>query len=762
MNTPKGGSVLAHASVRRLSLLVAIATLLAALPAAAATVTGRVVDPSARAVPGAQVIVLCGQRVAATAVTDADGRFVTADVRGRCELRVALQGFAAKPVPLDLAEQSSPVDAGTVTLEVSAVSESVVVSAAQVDVPLSQASSSITVITGAELKARQMTTVADALREVPGLSVVRSGTIGAVTSVFPRGGESDYSLVMIDDVPVNAFGGGFDFSHLSADDIDRIEIVRGPQSAQFGSNAIGAVVRVITRQGGPLRGDVAVEGGSFGTSRVMASSAGRAGEWFWGAGLERLATDNANGERTAAGDVVSNADYTRTGTGASGGWRRSNGAAIRGDVRFERNDLGLPGPFGSNPVGAFEGIDTVSREKDDRWIASVTGTLPTGRRVRTHAEWTWNTIDSDFASPFGPSTSGSRRWTLRAQSDIHIVEGLDLSAGAEFQRERANSTFITDDTFAAIPVRRSVAGYFGEARWSSGERLYVTGGLRVDDITRDALAGVSDPFSPRPPFPEDHVVSANPRVAAAWYLMPPSATATKLRAAAATGIRPPDAFEIAFTDNPSLKPERSRSVEAGVDQPVADGHVLLQATFFHNTFDDLIIAVGPFDGSSRYRTDNISNARARGLELGSTVRTQAGPVGLQAQIGYTFLDSDILAVDRAAAAPPPFEPGDPLLRRPRHQWFVDLAAVHGPLTAWVRGGGRGRVLDVEPTLGTFGGLFEAAGYAVWNAGGSWSIKRRVELFARVENLFDRSYEEAFGFPALGRGVMAGVRVAASR
>jgi outer membrane receptor protein involved in Fe transport len=251
-------------------------------------------------------------------------------------------------------------------------------------------------------------------------------------------------------------------------------------------------------------------------------------------------------------------------------------------------------------------------------------------------------------------------------------------------------------------------------------------------------------------------------VAAAWYLMPPSATATKLRAAAATGIRPPDAFEIAFTDNPSLKPERSRSVEAGVDQPVAGGHVLLQATFFHNIFDDLIIAVGPFDGSSRYRTDNISNARARGLELGSTVREQAGAVGLQAQIGYTFLDSDILAVDRAAAAPPPFEPGDPLLRRPRHQWFVDVAAVHGPLTAWVRGGGRGRVLDVEPTLGTFGGLFEAAGYAVWNAGGSWSIKRRVELFARVENLFDRSYEEAFGFPALGRGAMAGVRVAASR
>ena len=122
--------------------------------------------------------------------------------------------------------------------------------------------------------------------------------------------------------------------------------------------------------------------------------------------------------------------------------------------------------------------------------------------------------------------------------------------------------------------------------------------------------------APRPPFPAESDVSANPRLAVAWYLGPATPNATKLRASAGTGIRPPDAFEIAFTDNPSLKPERSRSFDAGIDQPFADGRVLVQATSFHNTYDDLIVAVGPFDGSSRYRTDNISNARAQGLELG--------------------------------------------------------------------------------------------------------------------------------------------------
>ncbi len=185
------------------------------------------------------------------------------------------------------------------------------------------------------------------------MSVVRSGTLGAVTSVFPRGGESDYTLVLIDDVPANAFGGGFDFSHLSVNDVERIEVVRGPQSALFGSNAIGAVVRVITRDGGPLRGDATVEGGSFDTARLAASTSGHSENWFWGAGVERLTTNNANGQRTSAGEIVENDDYNRTETGASGGWRRPDGAALRGEVRFEKDDRGFPGPYGSNPVGAF-------------------------------------------------------------------------------------------------------------------------------------------------------------------------------------------------------------------------------------------------------------------------------------------------------------------------------------------------------------------------------------------------------------------------
>jgi vitamin B12 transporter len=116
----------------------------------------------------------------------------------------------------------------------------------------------------------------------------------------------------------------------------------------------------------------------------------------------------------------------------------------------------------------------------------------------------------------------------------------------------------------------------------------------------------------------------------------------------------------------------------------------------------------------------------------------------------------------AYPAPSPFTAGQPLLNRPRHQWAIDASAARGRASAWLRGGGRGRVLAVEPSYGTFGGLFDANGYNVWNAGASWRVSRRIEVFGRIENLFDRQYEEVFGFPALGRGAMAGLRIAASR
>lgn len=723
-------------------------------------VTGRVVDPAGRPVPGATVILSGDGLPLRSVVTDGSGGFaLDLPDSGRYEVRVAVTGFRSEVISL---EDGSARELGDVRLSLSALGESVVVSASQVEIPLSQAVSSVTVITGAELQARQVHSLADALRTVPGLTVAATGGGGAVTGVFPRGGESNFTLVFVDDVPVNAFGGEFDFAHLTTGNVERIEVVRGPQSALFGSNAIGAVVRVITRRGGPPSVSGSVEAGGYDTLRFAGATVGSARGFEWGLSGERFITDGQRRSRT--GLPVENDDYTRSSGTLTAGWQAA-AARLRAQVSHATDERGVPGPFGTNPIGAFTGIDTISRGENAQTLASLTASVRVSPRVRTLFQVAHHRLDSDFLSPFGASQSHSRRWSGRAQVDVPVARNLEMSAGAELQREEAGSTFITGATSQPVPVERTVAGYFIEGRWSAIPRVQVTGGIRLDHLRRVRLEESPNPFSPRPVLDDDTLLAANPRAAVAWMARGGSADITKLRASIATGIRPPGAFDIAFTDNPSLKPERSFSTEAGIEQAFAGGRARAEAVAFFNSYDDLIVAVGSFRESSRYTTDNIANARARGLELALSGARRI-PVfrgaHLHARIAYTWLDAEVLAVDDNDAAPPPFTVGEPLLRRPRHQVSADVTAASGPLTLFVTGGGRSRVLDVEPSFGTFGGLHYASGFQVWNAGASWRVARIGELFGRVENMFDRGYEEALGFPALGRRATIGIRIAQGR
>jgi outer membrane cobalamin receptor len=736
----------------RSSLLSTLLLFLAA-SAWAESVTGRVVDPDGRAVRGATVLLVDGATIVATTLTDASGAFaIDTPHDGPFELLTSADGLRARPVSVH-----ADGNAGEIKLEVSAVRESVVVSAAQVEVPLSTTSSSVTILTEADLASLQVRDLADALRLTPGLTMVSAGGYGAQTSAFPRGGESDYSMVIIDGVQANAFGGGLDFAHVPVMNVERVEIVRGPQSALYGSNAIGSVVRVVTKRGGPPAASALVEGGSFGTSRVGGTASQGAGPWQWGAAVDRFASDG----------VVENDDYERLSLTGGLGWSRQNGPGLRVDLSYTDDERGFPGPFGSDPGGTFSGIDTVSRGSNERWLTSVSGAVPAGTRVRLNGQLAYTGIDGTQVSSFdpdNPSSMTSRRTLGRGQADITLQPSLQATAGGELQFERATSTFIVAGS-GEVPVERTIGAVFGEVRWNRGSQLSVTAGLRTDWIARKDLEGDPGGFAPRPDFPDDAVTSVNPKAAVAWFVWSSGGSFTKLRAAAGTGIRPPDAFEIAFTDNPSLKPERSQSVEGGIDQAFAGGRATIEATAFYNNYDDLIVAVGSFQQSSRYRTDNISNARALGLELSGAFRSRTGgrlPLDLDLRVAMTFLDTEILAVDGSGDAPPPFEPGDALLRRPARQFAAEAIVKGGRFSGFFTVGGRSRTRDVDPSFGTFGGLFDAPGYAVVNTGAAWSLARSVELFGRITNLFDREYEEALGFPALGRSGIVGLRVAAGR
>ena len=741
---------------RSLIFLVALLGSSAALHAA--EITGAVVDPAGRATPGAQLLLTQVNTIVATTVSDTRGEFRFDGIApGDYRVRVALDGFQAGPVVVRLDGETAT---GRVdfTLRVSAISESVLVTASAVERPLSQVPDSVTVISSRDLEVRQAATVAEVLRSVPSLGVTATGGRGSQTSLYSRGAEANFTLVLIDGVRVNDFGGGFDFAHLPVADIERIEVVRGPQSAQWGADAIGGVVQIVTRSGGPPRASGFVEGGSEATSRVGFAASGGHDAWMWGAGYDQQDTDGFTGTAPGSGETVSNDDYTRRDLSVNGGWRGDR-TDVRGTFRYGTNERGFPGPYGSDPGGTYGGIDTISRGTNDTRIVSADVRHTWAPTVRQQFFASRVDLDSEFVSPFGDSFSDTTRSSFRTQVDAAFASRLDVSAGLDIAREQADNTFVTADTFEPIPITRLIAGYFAGARYDANEQLLLSAGLRFEQIRRNALAGFPSPFGSRPDFEDQTDSSVNPKVSAAYFLQPTGERFerwTRLRASAGTGFRPPDVFEIAFTDNPGLKPERSRSVDFGVEQALAGSSLVVEANAFFNRYTDLIVAVGPaLLDSSRFRTDNIANSQARGLELGAVART--GPVEVRGS--YTWMRTKILALDDSDEAPQGFEVGDPLLRRPRHQGSVDMRLFLERFSAYASIGARGKTLDIDPSFGTFGGFYDNPGWGVVHIGASAPVWGTLELYGRVDNLFDRVYEEAFGFPTLRRAVIGGFRVA---
>jgi len=728
----------------------------------AATLSGRTVDPDGRPVAAARVLITSSVGHTIDRVSDAHGAFSIGGLpAGHYTVLALADGLQADAVAVTL--DDTDTTGLTLAMHVSAIAETIVVSASQVDLPLSRTANDVTVLTSSDLKARQIESVSDALRLVPGLNVTRSGGRGAITSLFPRGGASNYTMVLVDGIQANGFGGDFDFGHLSVADVDRIEIVRGPESALFGAEAIGAVVQIVTRRGGTPRADGLIEGGSQGTARALFDTSGSTGRWSWGAGAEESRSRGFTGIAPATGERVSNDDDHLAHASGTLGWQQPGGVDLVATGRVDRSERGFPGAFGSNPIGAYTAVDRLSRGIDNTRQIGGRVSHPWSSLVRQRIDVNYTDLSSDFAGPFGPSDSGSHRVVGRVQEDMALRPAFSASGGVEFEREQGSSSFITGATGEPLPIHRSTVGTFVEGRYTGAARLFLTAGVRVERLSRDGVEPSFDEFSPRPAFPAQTVTSTNPKVGISYVVAGAgdSPTTTRVRASAGSGIRPPNAFEIAFTDNPNLKPERSRSVDAGVEQQWGHGAVALSATVFLNRYDDLIVAVGRsmFD-ASHFKTDNISNAKARGAELEADARLRGG---LSLRATYTFLSTELLAVDGlAGVAQAPFNVGDPLIRRPRHQGMFDLVYARGPFSAYGNLTARSEMLDVEPNFGASGGLFFTPGYAVVNVGASVRINARVDGFARVLNATNHAYEETLGFPALGRSVIAGVRVAAGR
>ena len=619
--------------------------------------------------------------------------------------------------------------------------EPVVVTATRMETPLQEVIGSCTVITAEEIAAKQYRTVQDALKSVPGLDVVRTGALGQQTSVFLRGGNSDHVLVLIDGVVANdpsMTARNFDFAHLTTDNVERIEVMRGPQSVLYGSDAMTGVIQIITRKGqGDPHAHVAVEGGSFRTLRESAAVSGSKNRVNYSLAVSRVDSDGISAAAKKDGNHEHDG-YQNTAVSMRLGVTPTEKSYVDFIARYQDNRTEMDnfgGPLGDDPNSLARGhflhlrLQGGLRLWEDRLDTRLAASLADYRRKYEN--------DTDAAHPGDSSysTYDSSLYKFEWQNDLRLAEWNTLSLGAEYQEEEMKSRYTSESvwygmsyvTSERFPEKScSTSGVYVQEQLQWQKRYFITLGARLDDH-------------------EDFGSKATWKAAAA-YVVP--VTDTKLSVSYGTAFKAPSLYQLyAHTDyvqgNRHLDPEENRGWDIRLEQPLWERRIMLSAAWFQNDFKNLITT--DLDENWVYRYVNINRARARGIEL----EARFAPVEqLEFSAAYTYTDTE----DR--------ETGLELLRRPRHKFaFNTHWQVLESLGADLQLLCVGRRHDVFYNEATYeSGRVKLGGYALLNAAISWDVTKNVQLQARVENLLDRDYEEVWGYGTAGIGAYAGIKV----
>ena len=716
----------------------------------AETLQGTAIDPRRSPVPRATVRLLdaAGAEVART-LTDDQGRFHFEALAGTTyTVEVSLTGFETESA------KAAPGQQVKIVLPVAPVRESVIVTATRTEAPTSQLGASTSVIPESEIRDRQAVFVSDLLQSVPGATVVRTGGLGALTSAFIRGGNSDYNKVLLDGIPLNEPGGFFNFSNFTVENLERVEVVRGPQSALFGSDAMTSVIQLFTRRGQAETRrphfSLSAEGGKYSTWRARSSLTGQARALDYALDWSRVSTDNQD----------SNGFFHDTSLSGNFGLSFGERTTLRLVLRGELGLAGTPGQTAFGPPdrdGIFRrrdgfGAFTLRNRTASFWEQRVTYTLTKSRQVSrdlgTDPPFT-PTFDGhtaafqffDFASDF---LNDTRRHHLSYQSDWRAgTFGRPLGQhGFTFAFDWDREIGFLGDRFSSDLPTRPQRDNFGwtfqhNVLW---QRLFLTSSARIEDNGSFGTTVV-------------------PRSSLAYLLRQGGGTlgTTKLKFNFGLGVKEPSFVESFspspfFRGNPLLAPERARSFDSGVEQRLWRDHAKLELNWFDNRFRDQVAfqIVNPQTFSGSFF--NIGRAKAKGSEV---VIEVAPRPGLRAVGSYTFLDSQIT---RSGS---PFDPalreGQSLLRRPRHSGslrvFWDWRRLNVTSSAVVIG----RRVDSD-FIGLLPPLTSSPRYTKWDLGGNYRSFHGLSYFGIVENLLNKSYMEALGFPALKLTFRAGVRI----
>jgi outer membrane cobalamin receptor len=714
----------------------------------------QIVDPHSALVGSARVTLYSDQKTTPLAVRSATGNGVAEFHNlqpGHYRVEVLAPGFAPETQQIEL-EQTVSL---TLHLKVANAEQTVSVTAAATPATGAETGSDVSLIDSAELNTLQPVAMGEALRFAPGAIISDAGQRGGSTTLFVRGGGTDYNKVIIDGVPVNQPGGIFDFGPISTTQFDRIELLRGTQSTLYGSDAMTSVVQVFSRTGTtrvPLF-TFGADGGTFATAHGYGTLSGVVSRFDY-----NLFADQFNTQGQGPDD-----DYSNSTEGANLGYAFSPKVQFRFRTRHSTSRTGGQGEYNFSEGGALPPGDS-NLPPDTNQFFRQNNFLASGElSVAAGSHWYHRFSGYEYnqryfqqqnlplnplrVGPFGPVdpyetdalgnpipipfkySTDYNRAGFNYQGEYWARDWARSIFGYEFEDE--NGFFGDPNTPPpAHGLRRNHAAYGEEL--ISWKRLSVQAGVRYVHNEYFGNYGV-------------------PRVAASYLLIRGGDffSGTRLRGSFSQGIKEPEFYETFgippfVQPNPNLKPEQNNAFEAGLNQGFLAGKYSLDAVYFDNRFHNQIAP-----GQTDYI--NLGKSLAHGAEL----TVQARPMArLQIRGSYVYDSTQILLAP--ATVPSYDQVGSPLLLRPKHSGNVLVSYSRPKYGVTLAGTFMGRRADSDffflPVP-----LTALAGYARFDAGGWYAIKRYVTAYAKVENLLNQHYEDALGYPGLRANFRAGLR-----
>jgi vitamin B12 transporter len=602
----------------------------------------------------------------------------------------------------------------------------IIVTANRTDTPLSEVGQSVTVISIAEIEARQSIALVDLLRTVPGVTFTRNGGLGTTTAVNIRGADSDQTLALIDGVKVNdpsSPGSGFNFGNLLTGNISRIEVVRGSQSVLWGSQAIGGVVNVITRE--PTETPTANLQAEYGwrdTSQVVGNLSGKFGPVSASIGAGYLRSNSFSVYNEARG-ATERDGYTNDGANAKFNIVVSDMMSIDLRGRYSSSKVDVDG-F-APPTFVFGDTKEASLTKEWVGYAGLNLSLFDGK-FRNRFAYSYTGIkrenkDLSIATPVSTFDGKGDNQRLEYQGNVDIVEGYGVTFGVETETSSFRTSSFGGPVSRADAKLDSIYSQLTASRFSG---LTLTAGVRYD---------YSRSFGGNTVFAASAVYS-------------PNSGLTTMRASYGEGFKAPSLFQL-FSNfgNKTLKPESSQSWDASITQKILNNVIELGATWFHRNSNDQIVFISCTTPPSRICVDrpfgtydNVSRTRAEGLEFGFTLK----PIDtLMVRANYSWIDTK----NRVS--------GLKLARRPRQSINASIDYK------WANG------LNTGATIVHIGDSFDDAankqpidGYALIDLRARYPITSRISIYGRIENLFDEQYETNFRYGTPRRAAYVGLRL----